>query len=112
MYHCAIYIIYIYIYLRPLQERSQFYDDLEENISIFPPSTDKFTLGDFNARIGQRRLGEEGFLGDYCFGREAQHKVEIPNRGLLVELCCSYEAHIANTYFDNPSFKQVTCRST
>ena len=48
--------------------------------------------------MGQRRPNEEEVIGDYCFGREAVHKVEVPNRDLLFEFCLSHGLIIGNTF--------------
>lgn len=58
--------------------------------------------------MGQRRLGEEAIQGDYCFGPEAQHRAEAPNRDLLVEFCCSSSLSIALPFLQNPVCRQVT----
>ena len=95
--------------LKPLAERLQFYDDLDNHITkCCCSSGPKFFFGDFNARIGQRRLGEDDILGEHCFGREARHPVEVPNRDLLIEWCCANQLRVANTHFRKPAFEQVT----
>ena len=73
--------------LKPLEERQSFYDSLEEHLDKIKANVCKLVFGDLNARLGQRRTREEDILSDYCFGREAQHQVEVPNRDLLVEFC-------------------------
>ena len=57
----------------------------------------RFILGDFNARLGIKQPGEESVLGDFGFGRQAQHSVEVPNRDLLLEYCTSVGYVVANT---------------
>ena len=65
-------------------------------------------FGDFNARIGGRRPGEEDVFGEFTYGREAQHAVELPNRDLLVEFCLSKGLAVANTFADVPAHQKVT----
>ena len=94
--------------LRPLPERIEFHNSLERTLESSRRSRTTYILGDFNARMGQRRPGEEHILGDYCFGREAQHAVELPNRDLVIELCTNFEYIIANTWAPNPDHGLVT----
>lgn len=101
---CCIFSLLAPHNLKPLADRTRFYDDLAAHVQGCPASASKYFLGDFNARIGQRRAGEEQVLGDYCFGREAAHKVEVPNRDLLLEFCYAYELSVANSFCENPLF--------
>ena len=61
-----------------------------------------------NARLGNRRAGEDDILGDFCVGKEAAHKTQVPNQDLLMELCWTHRLAIANTCQDDPIEKQVT----
>ena len=94
--------------LKPLPERVQFYDNLEDAVAQVSSNGPKLILGDLNARIGQKRPGEESILGDFRFGREATHRVELPNRDLLLELCCNLGYIVANSLLPNPAQNQVT----
>ena len=94
--------------LKPLPERISFYDDLGSSLEKIRVNGQKYIFGDLNARIGQRRHGEDALLGDFSFGREAQHRVEVPNRDLLLEFCESFGYAVANTWFPNPPHMQVT----
>ena len=93
--------------LRPLTERIGFHTSLEH---VLETNRNRATygFGDFNARMGHRRPGEEDILGEYCFGREAQHAVELPNRDLVIELCTNFTYIIANTWIANPDDRLVT----
>ena len=73
--------------LKPLEERTEFYNTLDTMMGKVSVNGGRYVFGDLNARMGQRKAGEEDVLGDYCFGREAQHRVEMPNRDLLIEFC-------------------------
>lgn len=94
--------------LRPQGEKWDFFDKLGKVLSTTSTNGPKLLVGDFNARIGQARPGEQNVLGPYCFGIEAQHQVDVPNRDLLMEFCSSNLFNVANTYFDNPPDKMVT----
>ena len=94
--------------LRPIPERIWFYDELEKAVQAVKVNGSTYVFGDLNARLGQRRHGEEAILGGYCFGREAQHVVEAPNRDLLIEFCTNFELAVANTWVHNPPHAQVT----
>ena len=85
-----------------------FYDDLERSLEITSSNGPRFIFGDFNARIGQRRPNEDDVLGEYCFGREAVHKVEVPNRDLLMEFCLSRSRVVGNTFLPNADDQKVT----
>ncbi len=65
-------------------------------------------MGDFNARLGQRKEGEEAILGTHCFGKEAVHAVESPNRDLFMEFCVDRELVVANTLKSAPAEKKAT----
>ena len=47
-------------------------------------------------------------MGEYGFGREAQHKVEIPNRDLLIEFCVGHRYAVAHTFFSQDNETKVT----
>ena len=66
-------------------------------------------FGDFNARIGQRRPGEEEVLGEHCFGREAMYQVEIPNRDLLLEFCSNRKLIVGNTLLISTRTWKASC---
>jgi hypothetical protein len=68
----------------------------------------KYLYGDFNARLGPRRPGEEEIIGEFSFGREAVHRVDVPNRHLLLEFCTDRGYCIANTFEERPPEQKVT----
>ena len=94
--------------LRQQCEKLEFYENLAQSLARTSVNGPKFIFGDFNARIGEQRPGEEGLLGPFCFGAAAQHKVELPNRDLLMEFCSSHSLGIANTFFDAPLDQKAT----
>ena len=83
--------------LKPTPEKVEFYDALGDCSRKVSVNGGRIYFGDMNARIGQRYPGEEAYLGDFCFGREAVHKVDVSNRDLLVEFCTSQGLMVANT---------------
>ena len=94
--------------LRPQCEKLDFYDKLGNVLCRTSTNGPKFLFGDFNARIGQPRPGEQHILGAYGFGTEAQYQVEMPNRDFLMEFCCSHSLTVANTFFNKPEEEKVT----
>jgi len=52
--------------------------------------------------------GEEDIIGSYTFGRIASHKVEVPNRDLLVEFCKGSSLKVANTFVPGPPDSKAT----
>ena len=68
----------------------------------------KIVLGDFNARLGLQRPGEESIIGPHGFGNEAKHEVEVPNRDMLLEFCHASSFCVANTYEEVGCDRKVT----
>ena len=85
----VIFCVYAQHNLKDLGDRFEFYEQLSRIYLKTSSNGPKLVFGDFNARIGNRRPGEELVLGEFCFGKEAVHKVEVPNRDLLFEFCVS-----------------------
>ena len=96
--------------LRPPDEKWKFYEELGVAISKTSVNGPKFLFGDFNARIGQPRPGEQSVIGPHCFGVEAQHRVEMPNRDFLLEFCTAHDLAVANTFCNRPDDPKVTYR--
>ena len=94
--------------LRPYDERHHFYLELGRLLDETSVNGPKYCVGDFNARLGQRRPGEEDLLGPYCFGREAVHCVEAPNRDLFIEFCTDRGYVVANSLEETPLEQKVT----
>jgi hypothetical protein len=94
--------------LRPFDERAQFYVDLGRIWGRTSVNAGRFLFGDFNARIGQARLGEEHAFGPYGYGLEAQHQVEVPNRDLLFDFCTSYNYAVGNMMQWTPPGQKAT----
>ena len=94
--------------LKPYDERRSFYSELITVLGKCRVNGPRYVLGDLNARIGQQRTGEKDIFGPYSFGKEASHKVESPNRELLLEFCADFKYVAANTFFDMPAEQKVT----
>ena len=88
--------------IKPHDERCNFYYDFGKLLNKCSVNGPTFLLGDFDAWIGQRRSGVERVLGMHCFGRESLHKVESPNRDLLMEFFTDFGLVVANTLFEAP----------
>ena len=71
--------------LKDLGDRLGFYEALERHFGKISCNGPRIILGDLNARLGARQVGEDEVLGEFSFGREAVHRVEVPNRDLLLE---------------------------
>ena len=54
--------------MKPHLERTIFYEQLEEHVDHQTPSAQKYFFADFNARFGQKRVGEEDFLAIFALG--------------------------------------------
>ena len=105
---CALLSVYAPHNLKDLPERFEFYESLDSHLQQIPVNGKKLVFGDFNARLGSRHPGEEDILGPYGFGVEARHRVEVPNRDLLLEFCTSRSMVVANTFVDAPPHQKVT----
>ena len=104
----SLFSVYAPHNLKPTPEKLAFYDGLEKALQETRGNGPAYMAGDFNARIGQRRPGEEEVLGEHGFGREAQHQVDSPNRDLLIEFCTNFEYVESNTHQQLPAYMQVT----
>ena len=87
---------------RPTDEKFDFYHRLQRHMGALPGYGPRLVFGGWNARLGNRRTGEEGIMGEHSFGREVVRKTEIPNRDLFVEFCMDFDFLVANTVFDLP----------
>ena len=76
--------------LRPLQERIDFFNELDKEYRCCRANYFKCVLGDLNSRVGLAKLGEDDVVGSFGWGREAMREVEAPNRELLLEVCWKY----------------------
>ena len=103
-----IFSVYAPHNLHALDARSKFYEDLSASLKKTKSNGPRLLMGDFNARIGQRKPGEETILGEHCFGRETSAKVQIPNRDLLIEFCAEHGYMVGNTIQPGPDRDKAT----
>ena len=68
----------------------------------------KYVFGDFNARIGHTKPVEDQVFGQFGFGREAVHAVEMPRRELLLEFCSGLQYTVGNMCMQTPDSQKVT----
>ena len=94
---------------KPVTERQRFYSEFTSFIAGLSCHGPKIVVGDFNARLHRRLSGEEALVGPYVFGERLAQFSPESNRSLLIELCSSLGLVIANTFFDEPPEKQITC---
>jgi exonuclease III len=104
----AVFSAYAPHNLKSLGQRIEFYERLSDAFLQTRVNGPKLILGDFNARIGDRRPGEDSALGEVRLCREAVHQVEVPNRDLLLEFCLAHQLAVANSFFNFPAEKMVT----
>ena len=95
---------------RPTEEKLRFYNELGDFYDRISVNGPKLIIGDMNTRFGARRPGEEAVMGEYTFGSEAKHPVQLPNRLLLLEFCVSRGLVVGNTLFKHPAEQLVTFR--
>ena len=105
----GIFSVYAPHNMRNLDERWAFYEELGKHWQRLSVNGSKLIFGDFNARIGDCRPGEEDIIGPYCCGLEAAHRVEVPNRDLFMDFCWSRELCLANSFSQVPLERRVTC---
>ena len=90
--------------------RQHFFSELAETMDITKTHGEQVVVGDFNARIHNSIGGENGVLGNFCFGNAAFNPQPHPNsnRELLIELCTAKGMCVANTFADTDVEHLVT----
>ena len=70
-----------------VEDRQDFYSDLQGLIRPTTPHSTTVALGDFNARLLKRKAGEHNMIGEYAFESNPPKKTPtvVTNRQLLVE---------------------------
>jgi len=104
----ALFSVYAPHNLKDTSEKLSFYDDLGKLLKRTSTNGPRFIYGDFNARIGTQRHGEQSVIGEHGFGREAVHKVDCPNRDLLIEFCECHGYAVAQTFVQQSCEDKVT----
>ena len=90
---------------RPEEEKQQFREQLEDEISGIPATDILIISGDLNAHIGQRREGFEDEMGIYGFGERNGEGEE------LLGLCQANNLRIVNTWFKKKAEHLITYKS-
>ena len=66
-------------------------------------------VGDFNARLQGKLLGEDAMLGPFMYGRGVNFVGDdTDNRALLMDFCDANNHMVGNTWFEHPAGRQVT----
>ena len=99
---------------RPLEEKTQHWDTLQEVVRARSRSLPTFILGDTNARVhGSTEAVEDQVIGRHVFGHGALHVRNLPeaqreNRQCLIDFCITNEYVLSNTFFLKPDRKKCT----
>jgi len=104
----AIFSAYAPHNLRPLDEKLEFYRNLDNAYNTCAVNLGKIILGDLNARVGKQACDEEHIVGPYGFGRPALQRDDVSNRELLLEFCASCGLLVANTFMPGAEDEKVT----
>ncbi|XP_047120403.1 craniofacial development protein 2-like [Schistocerca piceifrons] len=86
----------------PPEVKDMFYEDLRKCQENVRGSDKLMLLGDFNARVGNKRNNWTHCIGPYGIGNMNE------NGQRLLELCTSLSLCITNTYFQNRDVHKVT----
>ena len=97
------------------EQKSGYYDKLNEVMDTCPRSEPLYILGDFNARLQCRPKDEEEFIGPWVYGRGEQHARDtcvrtMENRELFLAWVAGNRLHLANTWFQKPDKQLITFR--
>ena len=76
---------------RPIQEKLDFYEELERACDITPADSDKIIMGDLNGHLGTETV--EDIVGSFGIGERN------PEGELLIDFCRRNNMSIMNTYF-------------
>ncbi|XP_049861956.1 craniofacial development protein 2-like [Schistocerca gregaria] len=88
--------------IAPPEVKDMFYDDMRKWLENVRGSDKLMLLGDFNARVGNKRNNWTDCIGPYGIGNMNE------NGQRLLELCTSLSPCITNTYFQNIDVHKVT----
>ena len=95
--------------MRGQRERHHFFEELQHLADKVQAKGPFAIVGDFNARLHGRLMGEEDVIGSCVYGKRWRFTGEdTDNRQLLVDFCKSNDLRISNTWLTHPPGKQVT----
>ena len=101
---------------RPLDEKTQHWDNLQEMVHARSQAIPTFILGDTNARLhGSTCVAEDKIMGRHVFGYGPQHvrtlaESQRDNRQCLVDFCIANHFVVSNTFLLNQSTKMYIQR--
>ena len=103
--------------LRPIEEKINFYEEVEREHDDRRRTSTTMIIGDFNARLQARCPGEESYIGEFVFGRgkeyiATQHPRTTENRELFMEYCQENKLTIPSAQFDETINRQATYANT
>ena len=87
-----------------VDQKDQFYAQLDDTINKIPSSDDLYLLGDFNARVGAEKCLWPEVLGAHGIGRMNE------NGQRLLEFCSHHHLCITNTFFECKPIHKGTWR--
>src|SRR3984885_9220133 len=87
------------------EEHDRFYIELQNVIDRTPTGDILVIIGDFNAKVGQKKGGNRNTMGDYGLGEQN----EAGER--LTEFCDGNSMSIMNTWFEQPKRRLYTWTS-
>lgn len=98
---------------RPLVEKQNFWNQIENHRGIQTPSSPVFIVGDFNARLHARQISELDIMGPHTFGLGSGFLQNMPpdqveNRQFLVDFCKYHDYVLSSTFFMKHPRKQCT----
>ena len=104
---------------RPDLERALVYEAWDKQVAKAAKKGPVVTLGDFNARIHGRLMGEEDIIGPHTWGLgvgrlevpEGLYNRELTNRELLLTVCEGADLRVMNTWFQKTPERKVTYMS-
>ena len=103
---------------RPLDEKAQHWDNLQQIVRTRSQAIPTFIVGDTSARLhGSTSEVEDQVMGTHVFGHGAQHVPNLPesqrdSRQCLVDFCVANDYVVSNTMFQKPDRKKCTYKDT
>lgn len=82
--------------------KDKFYGDIDKAVADLPRTEDLYLLGDFNARVGSDHDTWPTCIGHFGTGRTNE------NGQRLLELCCTRNLCVTNTFFPNKQKHRVS----
>ena len=101
---------------RPLEERTEFFEDLKEDFDNKTRRGPGLLIGDFNSRIFAQQPNEERYVGKHALGSQCPHPqvLGLPythptlNRALLMDACKELDLRLPATYQPRQDYQKAT----